>query len=339
MQKVRRILCIDGGGSRGIIPAHILAHIEEQIGKPICQLFDLIAGTSTGGILALALTKPDVSGLPEYTARRLCNIYEQEIPRIFQNPRSWWGNLLTSKYKSTAFKQVVQECFGDCKLNSVLCDILIPCFDMEHRMPYMFRSRLARLQSEHDFFLRDVALATSATPTLFAPVHLPRSSDDRFIALVDGGVFANNPAVCALAELKSMFPGEKEDYFVVSLGTGKSLRPLTPELLGLWGYVRWSRPMLELVFESISEAVHEQMKFLLPATDAQRYFRLQIDIPQSSSHAIDSASVSDLQVLRRAAQDFCSGSQQLRRLCETLVRLGEPQAEDRSSFTDQQFCV
>jgi len=337
MQRIWRVLSIDGGGTRGIIPANILAFLEEKTGKPICQLFDLIAGTSTGGILALGLTKPNASGEPEFTAGQLCKIYERDIPHIFRNPRSWWGNLLTPKYKSSVFQQVLKDSLGDCRLRSALTDVLIPCYDIEHRLPYVFKSRLARLEAEHDVQLSDVALATSATPTLFPPVHIPRFNDGRLICLVDGGVFANNPAIAALAELKSLHPGENEKYFVVSLGTGKSTRPLTQEFVSLWGYVHWSRPMLELVLESISESVHEQMKHLLPATDRQQYYRLQIDIPEHGNHAIDNASATNMQALAQAARDFCSSNQsgqELNRLCETLLQLSE-QETDSQSFARQ----
>jgi uncharacterized protein len=322
MQRIRRILSIDGGGTRGIIPAYFLAAIEEKTGKPVSQLFDLIAGTSTGGILALALATPDPEGRPGFTARQLCQIYERDIPRIFRNPRSWWGNLLTPKYRSLAFEQILKGAVGECRLASALCDVLIPCFDIEHRLPCMFRSRLARVESAHDFLMRDVALATSATPTLFTPVHFPRSGDDRLMCLVDGGVFANNPAISALAEIKSMFPCENEEYFLVSLGTGKSTRPLAKDLVGLWGYVRWSRPMLELVLESISEAVHEQMQYLLPSSDARRnYYRLQIDLSESSPHAIDDASAKNMQELIQASRDYCSSSQDLQSVCDQLLAL------------------
>jgi uncharacterized protein len=321
MQRTWRILSIDGGGTRGIVPATILAHIEEQTGNSVCQLFDLVVGTSTGAILALALTKPSSNGQPEITARQLCAIYERDIPRIFQHPRSWWGNLLTPKYRSAAFKQVLESAFADCTLKSALCDVLVPSFDIEHRLPYMFRSRLAREQSEHDFLMRDVALAASATPTLFDPVHFPRSSGDRFISLVDGGVFANNPAICALAESKAMFQGDDVDFFLISIGTGKSLRPLTKEMTGLWGYVRWSRPMLDLVLESISEAVHEQMKSLLPVAGEQCYYRLQIDLRGETPPYIDNASTANVQALSQSARDFCSGSVDLRRACEALQAL------------------
>lgn len=115
MQKVWRILSIDGGGIRGIIPAIILASIEERTGKPISALFDLIAGTSTGGILALGLTKPNSSGEPEFSAQHLCTLYERDIPHIFRNPQSWWGNLLRPKYRSFAFQEVLKNSLGDRK--------------------------------------------------------------------------------------------------------------------------------------------------------------------------------------------------------------------------------
>ena len=170
MQKIWRILSIDGGGIRGIIPAIILASIEERTGKPISNLFDLIAGTSTGGILTLGLTKPNSSGEPEFTAQRLCKLYERDIPHIFRHPQSWWGNLLRPKYRSFAFKQILEKSLGDYCLKDALTDVLIPCYDIEHRLPYIFKSRLARQQSEFDFQIIDVALAASASPTLFYPV-------------------------------------------------------------------------------------------------------------------------------------------------------------------------
>lgn len=326
VSKTWRILSIDGGGIRGTIPAIILASIEKQTGKSISQLFDLIAGTSTGGILALGLNKPNRAGEPEFTAQRLCELYEQEIPNIFRYPQSWIGNLLRPKYKSFAFQQILRRFMGDCRLSSALCDVLIPCYNIEHRLTYIFKSQLAKIQEEHDFEMGDVALAASASPTLFHPVQIPRSIDGRPICLVDGGVFANNPAIIALSEIKSRSTSENDKYFVVSLGTGKSTRPLTDEFLSLWGYVQWSRPMLELVMESISESVHEQMRYLLPHVNEQCYFRLQVELPDDSKHAIDDASTSNMRSIIQAANEFCcngASAEELSRMCETLLSLTE----------------
>jgi patatin-like phospholipase/acyl hydrolase len=204
---------------------------------------------------------------------------------------------------------------------------VIPCFDIEHRLPYIFKSSSAKEEREFDFLMRNVALAASASPTLFYPVRIPRErASGRSICLVDGGVFANNPAICALSEINSMFPSKNNKYFVVSLGTGKSTRPLSEAFISLWGYVQWSRPMLEVVMESISESVHEQIQHLLPHTDEQQYYRLQIELPERSKHAIDNASKSNMEIITHAALDFCSDRQngpEIDRLCKTLLRLSE----------------
>ncbi|HEY9712131.1 MAG TPA: patatin-like phospholipase family protein, partial [Chroococcales cyanobacterium] len=113
MPKTWRILSIDGGGIRGLIPATILAQIEELTGKRIHELFDLIAGTSTGAIISLGLTKPDPSGQAEFTARSLRDLYERDAPQIFRNPASWWENLLRPKYHSGAIRKIMEHNFGE----------------------------------------------------------------------------------------------------------------------------------------------------------------------------------------------------------------------------------
>lgn len=326
MAKIWRILSIDGGGVRGIIPAIILSSIEERTGKPISQLFDLIAGTSTGGILALGLTKPDQSGKPEFSAAQLCSLYQREIPNIFRDPRSWWGNLLSPKYRSFAFQKVLKNAFTDSRLKSAVTDVLIPTYDIENRTPYIFKSKLARQNSESDFPMRDVALAASASPTLFHPVPIKYSSTNSSIYMVDGGVFANNPSIIAFAEIKSILADENDSYFMVSLGTGRSERPLTDEFVSLWGYVQWSRPMLELVMDSISQSVHDQMKHLLSVSEGPPYYRLQVALPSHIDPAIDNASVKNMQALASVASKYCcegKGAEELSTVCESLLRLSK----------------
>lgn len=317
-------MSIDGGGTRGIIPAILLASIEERTRRPICELFDMIAGTSTGAIIALALAKPSPSGAPEFSARELCRAYEKEIPVIFQNPQSWWGNLLGPKYSSSSFREVLNSNFRDCRLKSALVDVLVPCYDIEHREPYIFKSRMAREDSDHDFFMSDVALAASASPTLFYPLRIPRTSRTSSICLVDGGVFANNPTALAFSEIRAQLPDNEGECCIVSLGTGRSKRPLTDEFISLWGYVQWSRPMLELVMESISESVHEQMQSLLLLSKKHSYHRLQVPVSADIDFAIDNASEENMDAFKRVANEYCKNSDsssRLTRLCDTLLRL------------------
>jgi patatin-like phospholipase/acyl hydrolase len=327
MENIQRILSIDGGGVRGIIPATILAAIEERTGKRISELFDLIAGTSTGGILALGLTKPDPQQpeKPQFSARQLCQLYQEKIPLIFQDPQSWWGNLIGPKYKSFALQAVLKEAFEECRLKNSLSHVLIPCYDIEHRVPYLFNSRLARIAPEHDFQMRDVALAASASPTVFHPVRFPRAGiAGRQICLVDGGVFANNPSICALSESKAENANNQKSIFIVSLGTGKSHRTLSDEFVSLWGYVQWSVPMLELVMESNSECTHQQMQYLMPNTS---YHRVQVELNDMSAKlAIDDASSKNLKALKQCADEFCSEPKNLEAICNSLLLLSERRA-------------
>ena len=165
-----RILSIDGGGIRGIIPAMVLAEIERRTQRPVAQLFDLVAGTSTGGIIALGLTVPKCPGAPLYRAQRFVELYEHEGARIFSRSllRAMFAvdNLTLKKYSSTGIEQVLKEYFGDARLRDAVTDVLITSYEIERRFPFFFKSRNAQRRSDYDFLARDVARATSAAPSL-----------------------------------------------------------------------------------------------------------------------------------------------------------------------------
>src|ERR1700694_6220331 len=116
MNRPVKILAIDGDGIRGIIPAILLDRIESLTGRPIAQLFDLVAGTSTGGILALGLTTPKAADAPLYTAQHFVDMYEREGSRIFS--RSFWrrivacGNLREEKYSAAGIEGALAGYFG-----------------------------------------------------------------------------------------------------------------------------------------------------------------------------------------------------------------------------------
>ncbi|MBL8118603.1 MAG: patatin-like phospholipase family protein, partial [Anaerolineae bacterium] len=168
MAKKLRILSIDGGGIRGIIPALVMAEIEKQTGKPIAQLFDLVAGTSTGGVLALGVTcpHPDDPTRPRYSAADGVRLYEQEGRRIFS--RSPWkrvtslNGITDEKYPSGPVEAVLKEYFGETRLKHALTDVLITAYETERRFPWFFRSNRARQNPEYDFLMWQVARSTSA---------------------------------------------------------------------------------------------------------------------------------------------------------------------------------
>lgn len=318
MSKQWRILSIDGGGIRGLIPITTLMEIEKRCGKPIAELFDIIAGTSTGAILALALTKPGEDGRPKYSARQLRDIYERDAAQIFHHPACWWANLIRPKYiSSSGIDKIMLHNFGDTRLKDAVADVLIPSYDIENHSPWVFRSRQARRSEEYDFSMCDVARAAAATPTMFKPVCLPSAGGH--ISLVDGGVFANNPSLLAYAEMHDIAARKHDDFLMVSLGTGEAMPSMKGRGNGSWGYVHWSVPMLELVSEGGSEAVHQQVRHLLPADD---YYRFQVDLPDDLYYSLDNPAKKNMAGMIRAAEEYLSDprtEQSISTLCQRLL--------------------
>jgi len=289
-----RVLSIDGGGIRGIIPALVLAEIERRSQKRVFELFDLIAGTSTGGILACALCAPDP--LP---AEQLVGLYEEEGPHIFD--RSVWQRirsaegLLDEKYSAGALDRALERFLSDKRLADTKPDLLVPAYNMGEPGPYFFKSRKAREEGE-DFSLSVVARATSAAPTYFEPLAL----DDQ--ALVDGGVFATNPAMCAFAEVMRFQP--TADIVLLSLGTGQRTRQRTFADVKNWGLVEWARPILDVVFDGVSDAVNYQLQHVL---EEDHYWRLQVELNDASDD-LDDAGEQNLRDLRAQAERLIADS-------------------------------
>jgi patatin-like phospholipase/acyl hydrolase len=283
-----RVLAIDGGGIRGLIPALVLTEIERRSDRRIFELFDLIAGTSTGGILACALCAPEP--LP---ALEVVKLYEEEGPEIFsislaQRIRSA-GGLLDEKYDSAALDRALARFLADKRLKDARPDLIVPAYDTAEPGPYFFKSMKAReTPATDDFPLSVVARATSSAPTYFEPLETgPRS-------LVDGGVFAVNPAMSAFAEVVRHHPEAEDEIVLLSLGTGQRTRKRPFDEVKDWGLVEWARPILDVVFDGISDAVDYQLRHALPE-DA--YWRLQTELVGASDD-LDDASPDNLTALR-----------------------------------------
>lgn len=291
-----RVLSIDGGGIRGIIPALVLAELERRAERRIHELFDLIAGTSTGGILACALCAPD-----PVPAEQLVALYEDEGPTIFD--RSLWQRihsaegLLDEKYDADALDAALERFLGAKRLSEAVPDLIVPAYDMSAPGPYFFKSRKARESpATDDFPLSVVARATSSAPTYFEPLEAPGR------ALVDGGVFAVNPAMSAFAEVLRFPP--TADVRLLSLGTGQRTRKRTFDEIADWGLIEWARPILDVVFDGVSDAVDYQLRHAL--RDG-RYWRLQVELDRASD-ALDDAGEENLRLLRGHARDLIARS-------------------------------
>ncbi len=323
MAEYRKVLSIDGGGIRGVIPATVLAEIESRTQKRIAELFDLIAGTSTGGILALGLTRPGADGTPQYTAADLAKLYEREGSRIFDRP--FWhsvgalGNLVGEKYPSDGIEAVLQQYFGDARLKDALTEVLVTSYELETREPWFFARHKAREdEAASDFPMRFVARATSAAPTYFEPEEVTTMRPHG--GLVDGGVYANNPAMCAFVEMKKLDP-ENEDILLVSLGTGEHTDAIHYANAKNWGLVNWAVPILDVVFDGVSDTVDHQMSVLCKESAAHdpRYFRFQTKLTNVTD-AMDDASAANIAALKRKAQELIADkSAELDTVCRALT--------------------
>lgn len=306
-----KILSVDGGGIRGIIPSLMLAAIEDQTGRPICESFDLISGTSTGGIIALGLTKPAAdSNTPDKSAADVVRLYEEEGSTIF--PRSFLTGLHISavrgpKYDAHGIDTTLEKYFGETRLKDALKPILVPSYDIEKQTPIFFKSARATSDPAYDFAMRDVARATSAAPTYFSPEKIPLADPLDYYALIDGGVVAGNPALCAYAEAVRMVReagGDTGAIAVVSLGTGELKRAYNYESACNWGQLEWAQPVIDIVLQGSNATVDYQLQQLLHVDGAQpSYFRFQLELT-ADSVAMDDASDAHLKHLMDLTHDY-----------------------------------
>ena len=301
----------------------VLAEIERRTNQPAARLFDLVAGTSTGGIIALGLTIPPAPGAPLYSANRFVELYEHEGSRIFSRSlaRAMFAidNLTWKKYGCDGIEQVLHKYFGDSRLRDAVTDVVVTSYEIQRRFPFFFKSSNARKRPGYDFLARDVARATAAAPSYFEPMKISTGTNSEYYTLIDGGVFANNPAACALVEARATF-GES-DYLVVSLGTGSLMRSLPLLLANYWGSVRWAKPLLDIVFDGVSSTVDYQLQQLLPQItgEPQRYYRFQVAL-DGSNHSLDNASPSNITALKGLARTLIDAeSDRLDELCEALT--------------------
>jgi len=290
-----RVLALDGGGIRGLIPALVLAEIERRTGRRVHELVDLIAGTSTGAILACGLARP-----APVAAEAIARIYEQEGPRIFDRSLAkrvasadGW---LDERYASTGLAAVLRRHLGDARLADARPPVVLTAYDIERR-------RALLLGPEDDVSMIEAAHASSAAPTYFEPVRVNGAP------LVDGGVFATNPAMLAYART-----GERPEL-LLSLGTGKRTRPLRYEDVRGWGRLEWAQPILDVVFDGTADAVDLELTALI----GDAYVRLQTPL-QEASDDLDDAGPGNLAALRREAERLIAARDaQIDRVCAILT--------------------
>jgi len=225
-----RVLSIDGGGIRGIIPLKVLKYIEKRTNKPIHQLFNVIGGTSTGGIIALGLNASNRDDGKVYTVEQLMKFYTEDANQLFRYRWESFGGWLSSSYQARSIEEYLQAKFGNTTLLTELpttadCLVIVYSYDLAHNESVEFSNRdpiVGRM-------VWQAARATSAAPTFFPAFNF----DQEKRVLIDGGVFINNPALNLLLEARRERPDiNQQDQLLVSIGTGD----FNPEK----NHLRWS---------------------------------------------------------------------------------------------------
>ena len=290
------ILSIDGGGIRGVIPATILTNMEKRLKEitgdnnaKLTDYFDLFAGTSTGSILVCGLLIPDANNKPKYEAGDLLDLYKKEGPVIFKTDifDRFIGGIFDEKYPSKNIEGVLTKYFNDIKLDQLLKPSLISSYDIFNRRSHFFKSHKANSESKN-FSVKDVLRSTTAAPTFFETAKVKSELQVEY-SLIDGGVFVNNPALCAYSEARGMQFAKKDyptakDMVVISLGTGTAKRQYNYDDAKDWGALGWIRPLIDIMMSGNSETVDYQLKSIydtLGDKDKSCYYRLQIDLLKS----------------------------------------------------------
>ena len=209
MDKKYKILSLDGGGIKGVYSLGFLSQIENFLERSINNYFDLIVGTSTGGIIALGLGKG-------FSANEVLDFYSQMGRKIFSGNRRWntikhWG---FSKYKNIILRKCLEEKFGDAKLGDSKIRLVIPSQNLDNGAVHLYKTaHHKRFVEDYKISMSEIALATSAAPTYF-----PTFQASNGLYLVDGGIYANNPIAIAAVEAVGILNWSPSDISILSIG-------------------------------------------------------------------------------------------------------------------------
>lgn len=261
-----RILALDGGGIKGLFSAAVLASLEQDLGVSIEDHFDLITGTSTGGIIALALGC-------NIRPHEIVHFYMENAARIFPQKR-WFQTvrwLRRCKYEQEPLKTALQACLGENRMADSKKRLVIPSYNLDKDEVYLFKTpHHAKLRRDWQVPMWKVALATSAAPTYFPSCH-----EIDHIRLIDGGIWANNPTLIGIVEAFSLLNVPLDAITVLSLGTTNAVAN-KPDSLNDGGLWHWRKAGIDAALRGQSHGIQGQAEHLL---GAERMIRIDPPVP------------------------------------------------------------
>jgi uncharacterized protein len=276
-----QILALDGGGAKALFTAHILARLEQDLSLSISDSFDLIAGTSAGGIVALALG----AGL---APREIVTHFKSLVETVFPSTRRrWWRRprqLTSPIYDADALRTALEGVLGATKLGDSAKRLVIPAWDVQAGTVHLFKTpHHPRLRRDWRLPMVDVALATSAAPVYFPAA---RVDDHR---LIDGGVWANNPSVVAITEAVSMLDVPLQAIRVLNVGTIDQIT-IHPKRLDRGGVLNWAKPIAPLILDAGSRGGQGIAEHLIGKGN---YTRFDASVP-GELYSLDAADPEDV---------------------------------------------
>ncbi|EXB37800.1 Patatin group A-3 [Morus notabilis] len=328
------ILSIDGGGIRGIIPGVILnfleSHLQELDGEDVrlADYFDVITGTSTGGLVTAMLAAPDANNRPLFSAKDIVPFYIEHGPKIFPQTRGPFASvvdfvkeLIGPKYNGKYLRKLVREKLGQTGLQQTLTNVVIPTFDLKKLQPTIFSSYQTRSSTESEAKLSDICISTSAAPTYFPSYYF--KIQDKEYNLIDGAIAANNPALVAISEVTKQIIWKNEDFdpnkpmdynrfLVISIGTGsnRSEKKYDSKKATKWGVLDWiynkgSTPIIDSYMEASADMVDFHNCVVFQAFHSENsYLRVNEDTLKGDLASADIATDENLQKLVEVGQSL-----------------------------------
>ena len=335
---MRNVLAIDGGGVRGIVAAIVLDALDAEFkaaGKTcsVADCFDLIAGTSSGAVIAAGLSFPAADGGVSTNPADLRRFFETQLRAIFP-PRPFCNipvigrlpQLFGPLHDPTPLEAVLTEQFSDMVFASARRNVMIPAYSIDPRDIVLFRGGPAYegLKEGERFGMirvRDAIMGSAAAPTFFPPHRIETPDRSASWTAIDGGVFLNDPSMAAATEAMRLFPGE--NLRVVSIGTGRQTRNYPFEKSRRWGFSEWvsptgrfRTPLISAIQDGQARAVNRQLKYLIGDNYTRFDYRL---VKGRGSDKLDDASKKNLQRLTRGALEMVEEMRpQLRQLARDL---------------------